>query len=206
MEKSRRTTASVLQTVPVIFAVLSLYWAVKQRNMQDFWHQLPEDAKTRKSTSIIAAINGSGCASLFDLDANESAESIASYFTKIEICQHRNSSHAFIAIQTREILPLAVFRLRMVGPEINLVKVSYLADKLHYGRYKVGAPGKYYFELMILYTYFDENNIRNSSEFIGATSLTSVSPLVVSYDDFSEVGKENHEYRETADKWIMDTK
>ena len=101
-----------------------------------------------------------------------------SHLRKVVHCKEANATEGVIVLHTHKVLPRAVFRLRLVGPEVHLVPVQYHSDRVHFGQYKVPRPGNYSTEVMMLCSDFDKDFIQ-SSVLLDSHTLTSATSLLI---------------------------
>ena len=134
---------------------------------------------TFDSQPIAFYINGSGCSSYQQIDMFPQDSKLASVIDRIDHCHGPGGrGTGLILIRTVDMLSHAVFRVRLTGPELHIVHIRHYSDKLHYGEYRVGRPGEYYVEVMMLYTSFNETRITESVVQDIKDTWVSASPLL----------------------------
>jgi hypothetical protein len=124
--------------------------------------------------------------SRYEIDMEPQDTIAKTHITKVIHCRGTKNVEGLIMIHTLNILPHAVFRVRLSGPEAHIIPFKHLSEEVHYGQYRVARPGEYNVEVMMLYTHFNETHIRNSVFMDSSKTLISTSPFVVASDHLSD--------------------
>ena len=140
---------------------------------------------TWDSRPISFYVNGSGCISRDEIEMEPQSAFLKTHVDQVVHCRGTKNAEGLIMIYTRNILPHAVFRVRLSGPEVHIVPFRHHSERLHYGQYSVARPGDYNVEVMMLYTHFNETHIQDSV-YMNSTTLSSTSPFVVVSDRLSD--------------------
>jgi hypothetical protein len=186
--------ASMFWTVPILLSLAILF---RQTHNETYLQNLAHN-----SSPLSHQLTGEGCENYQELDMKPQNALVWSYLRKVVHCKEANAREGMIVLHTHKVLPRAVFRLRLVGPEVHLVRVQYHSDRVHFGQYKVTRPGNYSTEVMMLYSDFDKDFIQ-SSALLENQTFTSATSLFIMPSQLNTFSRDSCEAQGLEGTWTV---
>ena len=112
-EQGLPTRGNMFWTAPILLSLAILWW---QTQHETYLQNLAHNA-----SNLSYQVTGEGCENYQELDMKPQDAIVWSHLRKVVHCRGATAVEGLIILHTQEVFPRAVFRLRLVGPQVHVV-------------------------------------------------------------------------------------